>query len=130
MAKPRKKDTGAAGRFAYEGLDRVIHERARLGLLTSLLAHPDGMAFGDLKQQCGLTDGNLSRHLSVLEEAGLVAVHKGFEGNRPRTTCRITAKGRERYLAYLAVLEQVVRDAATAEKDAKGKKPRLRPATA
>ena len=123
MAKPSKKKSAGAGRFAYEGLDRVIHERARLGVLTSLLAHPQGIAFGDLKQLCGLTDGNLSRHLSVLEEAGLVDVQKSFEGNRPRTTCRITATGRERYVAYLAVLEQVVRDAAAADDMADDRSP-------
>ena len=63
--------------FSYDGLDRVIHEKARLGLLTSLMAHPKGLAFADLKQLCGLTDGNLSRHLQVLQEAGLVEVTKG-----------------------------------------------------
>ncbi|MCC6779498.1 MAG: transcriptional regulator [Hyphomicrobiales bacterium] len=102
------------GRFAYEGLDRVIHEKARLGVLTSLVAHPKGLVFGDLKQFCGLTDGNLSRHLQVLEEARLIAIEKGYDGNRPQTLCRITADGRRRYLDYLAVLEQVVRDAADA----------------
>ena len=71
--------------FAYDGLDRVIHEKARLGLLTSLMAHPKGLAFADLKQLCGLTDGNFSRHLQVLQEAGLVEVTKGYEGNRPQT---------------------------------------------
>ena len=76
--------------FSYDGLDRVIHEKARLGLLTSLMAHPKGLAFADLKQLCGLTDGNLSRHLQVLQEAGLVEVTKGYEGNRPHTTCRLT----------------------------------------
>ena len=68
--------------FSYDGLDRVIHEKARLGLLTSLMAHPRGLAFADLKQLCGLTDGNLSRHLQVLQEAGLVEVTKGYEGNQ------------------------------------------------
>src|ERR1019366_1696723 len=63
-----------AGRFAYDGLDRVIHEKARLSVLTSLVAHPKGLIFGDLRQMCGLTDGNLSRHLQVLQEAGLVAI--------------------------------------------------------
>jgi len=62
--------------FSYEGLDRVIHEKARLGLLTSLMAHPKGLAFADLKQLCGLTDGNLSRHLQVLEDCGLVRTEK------------------------------------------------------
>lgn len=101
-------------RFAYEGLDRVIHERARLSVLTSLIVHPKGLSFGDLKQLCGLTDGNLSRHLQVLQEAGLVDISKGFEQNRPQTACRITQDGRRRYLEYLTVLEGLVRDAATA----------------
>jgi DNA-binding HxlR family transcriptional regulator len=100
--------------FAYEGLDRVIHEKARLGLLTSLMTHPKGLAFADLKQLCGLTDGNLSRHLQVLQEAGLVEVTKGYEGNRPHTTCRLTKAGRRRFLDYLAVLERLVLDAGKA----------------
>jgi DNA-binding transcriptional ArsR family regulator len=100
--------------FSYEGLDRVMHEKARLGLLTSLMAHPKGLAFADLKQLCGLTDGNLSRHLQVLQEAGLVEVIKGYEGNRPHTSCRLTKSGRRRFLDYLGVLEGLVRDAAKA----------------
>ncbi len=68
------KSTMSNAPFSYEGLDRVIHEKARLGLLTSLMAHPKGLAFADLKQLCGLTDGNLSRHLQVLQEARLVEV--------------------------------------------------------
>ena len=62
--------------FAFDGLDRVMHEKARLGLLSSLVAHPKGLAFSDLKQLCGLTDGNLNRHLQVLQEAGLVEIQK------------------------------------------------------
>jgi DNA-binding transcriptional ArsR family regulator len=108
-----KTDAGDAP-FSYEGLDRVIHEKARLGLLTSLIAHPKGLAFADLKQLCGLTDGNLSRHLQVLQEAGLVEITKGYEGNRPHTSCRLTRNGRRRFLEYLAVLERLVRDAAKA----------------
>ncbi|HKF71553.1 MAG TPA: transcriptional regulator [Stellaceae bacterium] len=108
------------GRFAYEGLDRVIHERARLSVLTSLVAHPRGLRFGDLKELCRLTDGNLSRHLQVLQEARLVEISKGVEANRPQTLCRITAQGRRRYLEYLAVLEQVVRDAAGAARVERG----------
>ena len=104
--------------FAYEGLDRVIHEKARLGLLTSLMAAEKGLPFSDLKQLCGLTDGNLSRHLQVLQESGLVEIRKemrkGHDGSRPQTTCRLTPAGRQRFLDYLAVLEQVVRDAAKA----------------
>ena len=100
--------------FAYEGLDRAIHERARLGILTSLVAHPKGVVFGNLKQMCGLTDGNLSRHLGVLEEEGIVEIVKSFPNNRPRTLCRITGRGRQRYLDYLQILEKVVRDASDA----------------
>ena len=106
------KDKPRAGRFSYEGLDRVIHERARLSILTSLIANKRGLLFGDLKRLCALSDGNLSRHLQVLQEAKLIAVAKGFEKNRPQTVCRITALGRARYLEYVEVLEQVVRDAA------------------
>ena len=109
MAKTEEKAP-----FAYEGLDRVMHEKARLGVLTSLIAHPKGLAFADLKQLCGLTDGNLSRHLQVLQEADLLEIIKGYENNRPHTRCRLTPRGRQRFLDYLAVLERVVRDAAEA----------------
>jgi len=104
------------GRFAYEGLDRTIHERARLSVLTSLVTNPRGLSFADLKQLCALTDGNLSRHLQVLERAHLVEIVKGTEKNRPLTVCRITANGRKRYLDYLETLEQVVKDAARGAK--------------
>jgi len=108
------------GRFAYEGLDRVIHERARLSVLTSLVTNPKGLAFGDLKQLCALTDGNLNRHLRVLERAKLVEVVKRHARNRPLTVCRITATGRARYLEYLETLEQVIRDAADGAKSEAG----------
>jgi DNA-binding transcriptional ArsR family regulator len=101
-------------RFAYDGLDRVIHERARLSVLTSLITHSKGLLFGDLKQLCALTDGNLNRHLLVLEEAKLIAITKGVQNNRPQTFCRISALGRRRYVEYLAVLEQVLLDAGAA----------------
>ena len=104
----------AAPRFAYDGLDRLIHERARLSVLTSLVTHSGGLLFGNLKQLCALTDGNLNRHLQVLEEAKLIAITKGVQNNRPQTFCRITALGRKRYVEYLSVLEQVLLDAATA----------------
>jgi len=115
-----KKEAPRDGRFAYEGLDRVIHERARLSVLTSLIAHPKGLRFNDLKQLCALSDGNLSRHLQVLQEAQLVQIAKGFDRNRPQTMCRITVVGRRRYLEYVEVLEQVVRDAAAADERERG----------
>ena len=76
-------------RFAYEGLDRTIHERARLSVLTSLVGHPKGLIFNDLKDLCGLTDGNLSRHLQVLQEAGLVEIIKGYDKAGSSVKCAI-----------------------------------------
>jgi DNA-binding MarR family transcriptional regulator len=112
--KKRKSRSSGRSRFAYGGLDRIIHERARLSVLTSLITHPKGLAFGELKEFCALTDGNLNRHLLVLEEAKLVNVSKNHEGSRPQTICKITALGRRRYLDYLEVLEQVIVDGAAA----------------
>jgi DNA-binding MarR family transcriptional regulator len=111
------KPNAVEGRFAYEGLDRIIHERARLSILTSLITNTKGLTFNDLKQLCSLTDGNLSRHLRVLENAHLVEIAKGHDRNRPQTLCRITASGRKRYIEYLSTLEQVVQDAAKGAKD-------------
>jgi DNA-binding MarR family transcriptional regulator len=107
-----------SGRFAYEGLERVFHEKARLGIMTSLVSHPKGLVFSDLKELCALTDGNLSRHLQVLHEAGLIEVWKGFHRNRPQTVCRITDEGRRRFLDYINVLESVVADALQASRTA------------
>jgi DNA-binding transcriptional ArsR family regulator len=109
----RHKPTAAGdGRFAYGGLDRAIHEKARLGILTSLVAHPEGLLFSDLKQLCSLTDGNLNRHLAVLEEAGLVAMNRSVKSGRPQTVVVMTRTGRRRFEEYLNVLEQVLIDAA------------------
>ena len=102
--------------FAYDALDSVIHERARLSVLTSLVTHPKGLGFADLKTMCALTDGNLSRHLQVLKAAKFVDITKDLDNNRPHTFCRITAVGRKRYLEYLAVLEQVIKDVVAGEK--------------
>ncbi|SIN90222.1 transcriptional regulator, ArsR family [Singulisphaera sp. GP187] len=114
----KTKDDESSGRFAYEGLERVFHEKARLGIMTSLVTHPKGLVFADLKELCALTDGNLSRHLQVLHEAGLLEVWKGFQQNRPQTLCRLTEEGRRRFLDYINVLENVVADALTAAKTA------------
>jgi DNA-binding MarR family transcriptional regulator len=101
-----------SGRYAYDGLDGVLHEKSRLGILTALVARPGGIAFTELARLCSLTDGNLSRHLDKLAKAGLIEIRKGYDRRRPLTTCRITAVGRRRFREYLAELEQVLRDAA------------------
>ena len=108
----------SAGRFAYEGLERVIHERARLSIMSSLAANRQGLLFNDLKELCALTDGNLSRHLTMLQEAGLVEVWKGTKNNRPQTLCRLTETGSKRFAEYLGVLENVVADAMSAAGEA------------
>ncbi len=111
---PQRKRPRLAGSFAYDGLDRVIHEKARLGIMTSLVTHPDGLLFGDLKQLCALTDGNLNRHLKVLREAGLVEVTRKGRGKRSQTICCVTSQGRRQFVEYLRELENVVADAANA----------------
>ncbi|MCE9561402.1 MAG: transcriptional regulator [Planctomycetes bacterium] len=112
------------GRFAYDGLDRVLHEKARLGILTALVTHREGLSFGDLSRLCALTDGNLSRHLDVLAEEGLVQIAKAFVGRRPQTSCKLTVVGRKRFREYLGQLEQVLRDAADEETAKTKTKPR------
>jgi DNA-binding MarR family transcriptional regulator len=126
VSGPKKKSEGRANQYAYPGLDRVIHERARLSMLTSLARYSKGLRFGDLKALCGLTDGNLSRHMQVLQEAGLIDVAKSFENSRPQTTVHLTADGHKRYVEYLTVLEQVVRDAATAVKEGRSRVPNVK----
>jgi DNA-binding MarR family transcriptional regulator len=101
---------GESGRYAYEGLDRALHEKARLSMMVSLSTRPEGLLFGELKELCALTDGNLSRHLDVLRDEGLVDVWKGYSGRRPQTLVRLTAKGRERFLRYLGELQQLLED--------------------
>lgn len=106
-----------AGRFAYEGLERLIHEKARLSIVSSLAAYPQGLLFTDLKELCALTDGNLSRHLQMLQEANVVEVWKGFKNNRPQTLVRLTRQGRQRFVEYINVLERIVADAAGAQEE-------------
>ncbi len=126
MAKSKKPSDGS-GRFAYDGLDRTIHEKARLGILASLASHAQGLVFNDLKDLCSLTDGNLSRHLQTLSEAGLVEVWKGYSNNRPQTLVRLTPPGRQRFLDYVRVLESVVTDALAVEPTPAQKPARLLP---
>jgi DNA-binding MarR family transcriptional regulator len=111
MSESKARSAEPTGRFAYNGLERVFHEKARLGIMTSLVSQPRGVIFADLKEMCHLTDGNLSRHLQVLHEAGLVEIWKGYHKKLPQTLCRITDEGRRRFFEYINVLETVVHDA-------------------
>lgn len=101
-------------RPATDGLNPLLHEPNRLGILTSLLAHREGLSFTELKDLLSLTDGNLSRHLSTLQENGLVDIRKSMNGRRPLTTVRLTPAGRRRFLEYLELLEGIVTNALSA----------------
>ena len=90
------------------GLDETVHQRHRLGILT-IAAEAQRAEFGYLREALNLTPGNLSRHLSVLEDAGLVRLEKGYAGRRPRTWVRITGQGRAALAAELATLTELVR---------------------
>ncbi len=95
--------------FAYEGLERIFHERGRLAVCTCLIANSGGMSFKALQEACALTDGNLNRHLHALAETGVVTLARVRGEGRPTTIVRITEPGKNRFLAYIDELETVVR---------------------
>ena len=107
----KRKAKPEAGYYAYEGLDRVLHEKARLGILTALVARTTGVTFVDLKRLCSLTDGNLARHLQTLQDAGMVEVEKARDGRRSVTFINLSDDGRAQFVDYLGELERVIRDA-------------------
>jgi DNA-binding MarR family transcriptional regulator len=88
-------------------LDEVVHQRVRLGIL-AVLAEVDRADFTFLRQTLDVTDGNLSRHLTVLEEAGCVKIEKVFEGKRPRTWVTATKRGRDAFKREIAALRALV----------------------
>lgn len=99
--------------------DAVIHERVRLGIV-SALAVVSEMSFNELKEELGLTDGNLSAHATKLEQAGYIVIEKSFKGKRPHTAMRLTRKGRRAFQRYLELLERIVargRDTTGKEED-------------
>ena len=93
-------------------IDRVIHEKGRLPIMSLLAASPE-LSFIELRETLKMTDGNLSMHIRTLQEAGLVSVTKSFEGKRPLTTCALTAAGRRAFASYIDLLEEIVREART-----------------
>ena len=88
-------------------LDRVIHEKGRLAIMSMLAAAPE-LSFTELRDALGMTDGNLTSHTRTLQEAGYVAVAKSYENNRPLTTCSLTAAGKKAFTGYINLLEQIV----------------------
>jgi len=100
-----------SSKSAASNLDRLIHERLRLGIISALAAN-ESMTFSDLKNLMNTTDGNLSVHARKLEDAGYIAVTKYFEGRLPKTEYKLTAAGRralENYLSHMETLIQQMR---------------------
>ncbi|MDB6020520.1 MAG: transcriptional regulator [Pedosphaera sp.] len=91
----------------FLNLDRVIHEKGRLGIMSLLAATPE-LSFTELRDTLGMTDGNVTTHIRTLQEAGYVSVAKSYENNRPHTTCTLTPLGRKAFSAYINLLEQIV----------------------
>jgi DNA-binding MarR family transcriptional regulator len=91
-------------------LDRVIHEKGRMAIMSLLAASPE-LSFTEMRDALSMTDGNLSVHLKTLQEAGYVAVTKSYQNRKPLTTCTLTKKGREAFTTYINLLEQIVRQA-------------------
>ena len=89
-------------------LDRVIHEKGRLAILSMLAASPE-LSFTELRDALGMTDGNLTTHIRTLQEAGYLSVTKSFQNNRPLTTCSLTAAGKKAFARYINLLEQIIR---------------------
>jgi DNA-binding MarR family transcriptional regulator len=88
-------------------LDRVIHEKGRLGIMSLLAASPE-LSFTELRDALAMTDGNLTTHIRTLQEAGYLAVAKTFQNNRPLTTCSLTTAGRKAFASYVDLLEQII----------------------
>ena len=89
-------------------LDRAIHEKGRLAIMSALAATPE-MSFTELRDTLGMTDGNLTTHIRTLQEQGYVSVAKSYQNRRPLTTCSLTNTGREAFSSYIDLLEKIVR---------------------
>lgn len=98
----------------FEKLDKVIHERGRLALM-SLLAASESLTFKELKEHLGMTDGNLSVHMRTLEDGGYVSVTKSFVNRKPRTEYSLTPQGRAAFQEYILNLEEIVKQSQEAE---------------
>jgi len=96
----------------YAALKTLFHEPNRLAMMSALSQAIDGLTFNDLKRECDLTDGNLSRHLKTLEEAEAIRIEKTFVDAKPRTTVFLSDAGRKSFIEYLQALEEVLQKAA------------------
>ena len=108
MAKKNKSVSSKDTQDALEDIDRVFHEKARLGIMTTIIGFPEGMNFNELKELCNLTDGNLNRHLKVLVDTNVLSVKKTGQGRNTNSLYRITTKGRRAFERYLTALETIL----------------------
>ena len=92
---------------AFLELDRVIHEKGRLAIMSMLAASAE-LSFTELREALEMTDGNLTTHIRTLQEAGYVSVTKSFHNKRPLTTCALTAQGKKAFTNYINLLERIV----------------------
>ena len=88
-------------------IDRVIHEKGRLGIMSMLAASPE-LSFTEMRDALAMTDGNLTTHIRSLQEAGYVSITKSFQNNRPLTTCSLTPSGKKAFANYINLLEQII----------------------
>jgi DNA-binding transcriptional ArsR family regulator len=95
----------------HEALERMFHEPNRLAIMSALCAAEKGLPFVELRDACGLTDGNLNRHLKVLQESGIVRVDKAFVEDKPRTTVHLSGEGLRRFQTYLGALASALKQA-------------------
>ena len=93
-------------------LDRVIHEKGRLAIMSMLAATPE-LSFTELRDTLDMTDGNINTHIRTLQEAGYIVVSKSYEKNRPFTTCSLTAAGKKAFAGYIDLLEQILQQTRT-----------------
>lgn len=100
---------------AFLQLDRVIHEKGRLAIMSMLAASPE-LSFTELRDSLKMTDGNLTTHIRTLQEAGYVSVTKSFQNNRPLTTCSLTSAGKKAFTSYINLLERIVEQTKPKEK--------------
>jgi len=100
-------DVGAKAKHLAPGLDRLIHERMRLGIVSALAAN-ESLTFNDLKSLMNTTDGNLSVHARKLEDGGYIACTKSFEGRLPKTEYKLTVAGRRALENYLSHMETII----------------------
>jgi DNA-binding MarR family transcriptional regulator len=92
---------------AFLQLDRVIHEKGRLAIMSMLAAAPE-LSFTEMRDTLKMTDGNITTHIRTLQEAGYISITKSFQNNRPLTTCSLTSAGKKAFTNYINLLEQII----------------------